>query len=561
VNATLIESMRAAGGGSFSFAAGLVLLAGLLVWLVLEALRAQLAETRFRCREAEQAQAGWNGLRKFAVAKKVAECDDVGAFYLKPHDGRALPVFKPGQYLTFQLDLPGRDKPLVRCYSLSDCPQQKNYYRVTIKKEKAPPDRPDLPPGAASSYFCDTVKEGDILNVKTPPGHCFLAMSGTNPIVLIGGGVGTTKNCEDCHISKANDNNARLAQLLGFGTGTVNFFGRYACVGEGKSGLDAVVWTEHSEPQAAHGSQLQRLAYPDDYKKHFEGNHGKLKEAYHQDADNILDLQLRGEYLYTANGAGGFRVFDVADVDNKGFSERITTAPVSPLGQRTCIPAKFATSVTLPGTLGIDPLRTHRPENEDQPVSPIYAWVFVNDREEGLVMMTVRTLVDGDPDNDFLDHEKVIRFNPDGNLFVADSFNQAVREMATNGMVSTVSGLARVFGSTDGLNGQGRFFNPYGLAFGADGSLMVSDACNELIRLVIVPFRVTMQSSNGTSRVTLFWDGVIGKKYQVQYKDTINAAVWSNLGAPIMATSPTATQTDTVAGAMSQRLYRVIIVE
>ena len=212
MNATLIESLRSASGGSLSFTAGLVLLAGLLIWLVieifrallranaeraqqrvaLEKLRAQLHETKLRCREAEQAQAGWNGLRKFTVAKKTVECDDVCAFYLKPHDGRALPTFKPGQYLTFQLDLPGRDKPLVRCYSLSDCPHQKDFYRVTIKKEKAPPDRPDLPPGASSSFFCDVVREGDILNVKAPTGHFCLDMSKTNPVVLIAGGVGIT---------------------------------------------------------------------------------------------------------------------------------------------------------------------------------------------------------------------------------------------------------------------------------------------------------------------------------------------------------------------------------
>jgi len=55
-------------------------------------------------------------------------------------------------------------------------------------------------------------------------------------------GAGTTKNCEDCHLARANDNNAWIASLLGFGTGTVNFFGRYAYVGEGRGGLDAVVW-------------------------------------------------------------------------------------------------------------------------------------------------------------------------------------------------------------------------------------------------------------------------------------------------------------------------------
>ncbi|MBU6411482.1 MAG: hypothetical protein KGR98_13950, partial [Verrucomicrobia bacterium] len=223
-------------------------------------------------------------------------------------------------------------------------------------------------------------------------------------------GIGTTKNCEDCHVSKANDNNAWMASLLGFGTGTVNFFGRFAYVAEGRGGLDAVPWTEQADPQAAYGSHLQEIAYPDDYGKFVDGGR-RLKEGYHEDADNILDIQLRGEYLYTADGPGGFRVFDVANVDNKGFSQRITSAPVSPLGQRTDVPTPYATSVTLPSTLADDPLRTHRPVNEEQAVSPIYAWVFVTDRKEGLVMVTVGTLLDGDPENNFFGREKIIRFN------------------------------------------------------------------------------------------------------------------------------------------------------
>jgi hypothetical protein len=243
--------------------------------------------------------------------------------------------------------------------------------------------------------------------------------------------VGTTKNCTDCHIAKNNDNNAWMTSLLGFGTGTVNFFGRYAYVGCGEHGFEAVAWTEREEPQAAIGSHLHKLAYPDNYRQHVEENKGELKEAHHHHGREILDLTLRGEYLYTANGPGGFEVFDVANIDNKGFSERIVSAPVSPLGQRTYIRTKYATSVTLPSTLGIDPLRQRLPkteqhpkfgeiytDNEEQPISLIYAWVFVTDREEGLVMCSVGTLVDGNPDNNFLDskNEKVIRFNPDGKL-------------------------------------------------------------------------------------------------------------------------------------------------
>lgn len=230
------------------------------------------------------------------------------------------------------------------------------------------------------------------------------------------GSGGTTKGCTDCHLSAAGDNNAWMTQLLGFGTGTVNFFGRYAYVGEGKEGLDAVVWTEAEEPQAAIGSHLQHLAYPDNFRKHREEYAGVLQTAHHHGGAEILDLTVRGEYLYTANGAGGFEVFDIANVDNKGFSEPIVSSPVSPLGQRTRVKTSYATSVVLPSTLGIDPLRTRLPQNQEQPINPIYAFVYVTDRDEGLVIVPVGTLVDGDPANNFLSAEDSVRFNPDGQL-------------------------------------------------------------------------------------------------------------------------------------------------
>lgn len=208
----LFDKLHVLAGGKLSLAIGLlvvgVLLLQVLLTLVrgwsrlnaeraqqrvtLEKLRLQVQEAKLRCQEAEHGKLLWNGCRKFSVAKKSRECDDVYAFYLKPHDGKSLPAFKPGQYLTFQLDIPGRDKPIVRCYSLSDSPHRSDYYRVTIKKEKSPPDRLELPPGTGSSYFSDVVKEGDILNVKAPTGHFFLDMTKSNPVVLIAGGVGVT---------------------------------------------------------------------------------------------------------------------------------------------------------------------------------------------------------------------------------------------------------------------------------------------------------------------------------------------------------------------------------
>ena len=130
-----------------------------------------------------------------------------------------------------------------------------------------------------------------------------------------------TKTCTDCHISKQNDNNAWMAQLLTLGTNFVNFIGRFAWVAEGKHGFEAVGVTEWEEPQAVFGSFLHKLAYPDDYRKHQERNL-ELTEAHHHGGREIRSLVKRGEYLYAATGSGGFEVFDIANVDNKDFSER-----------------------------------------------------------------------------------------------------------------------------------------------------------------------------------------------------------------------------------------------
>jgi len=161
------------------------------------------------------------------------------------------------------------------------------------------------------------------------------------------------------------------------------------------------------------GSNLHRLAYPANYQRHLD--HGlELQEAYEHSGNDIESLQLRGEYLYTANGSDGLRVFDVANIDNKGFSERIVTAPVSPLGQRTYVRTKFATSVALPTNMPIHYGRRHNPANQEQPMSPIYRYAYVADRDEGLVVVDVDMLADGDPTNNFI--ERAATFNPDGQL-------------------------------------------------------------------------------------------------------------------------------------------------
>src|SRR5205085_8067531 len=144
-----------------------------------------------------------------------------------------------------------------------------------------------------------------------------------------------------------------------------------------------------------------KLAYPEEYAKHTK-NGGELEEAYeHSTHNEALGIQVRGEYAYVANGSGGLRVYDIANIDNKGFSERISTAPFSPFGQRFYVKTKYATAVASPSTLAVDPTRKHYPENgeannrdDGQPIPALYAFLYVTDREEGLIMVNAATLLD-----------------------------------------------------------------------------------------------------------------------------------------------------------------------
>jgi len=239
-------------------------------------------------------------------------------------------------------------------------------------------------------------------------------------------GTTETKMCSDCHISKNDDNNAIMSQLLMQGTGYTNFIGRYCWVAAGEHGFEAVVVTEQDEPQAVIGSNLHRLAFPDYFREHVE-NDGYLEHAHEHPGKDILDsiihpfrkpevlqVQARGEYLYAACGTGGLRVFDIAFIDDKAFSERITTAPVSPVGQKFYVKTKYATAVAAPTTIAPDPTRTHAEENAEQSVHGLYAHLYVTDKYEGLILVGAATLLDGDPLNNFLERE--LTFNPGGLL-------------------------------------------------------------------------------------------------------------------------------------------------
>jgi hypothetical protein len=93
-----------------------------------------------------------------------------------------------------------------------------------------------------------------------------------------------------------------------------------------------------------------------------------------------------------------------------------------------------------------------------------------------------------------------------GNLFVADMFNQTIREITPSGMVTTIAGLARVFGDLDGTNNTATFFDPEGIAIGTGDTVYVADAGNDAIR------QVTPSGTNWVVTTIAGWPGASGSQ-------------------------------------------------
>ncbi|WP_425456236.1 hypothetical protein [Alteraurantiacibacter aquimixticola] len=270
-----------------------------------------------------------------------------------------------------------------------------------------------------------------------------------------------TKTCSDCHLSEAEDNNAIMAQLLLLGTNYVNFVGMNAWTGL-EAGFQATRVTEWDEPQAVLGSYLHRYAYPDYWRMHVEDNDRELKDwtrgevfdgdvsgetkALEQFAnvvegtpDAVRCLQMRGEYMFVAEGKGGFRVYDIASIANKGFSERIITAPFSPLGHDAHVGSENATCMALPTNQAIAPTRNTaemREMNQEQAFLPIYHYAVVTDAEEGLLLVNVDTFADGELRNNDIDR---LTFTDGSDAWNPDNVLAGARHITLAGEVAYIT--------------------------------------------------------------------------------------------------------------------------
>lgn len=74
-----------------------------------------------------------------------------------------------------------------------------------------------------------------------------------------------------------------------------------------------------------------------------------------------------------------------------------------------------------------------------------------------------------------------IAVDHNGNVYVADVGNQKIRKISPDGMVTTVAGTGRR-GADNGDASKASFYNPYGIAMDKQGNLYIADYQNNLVR-------------------------------------------------------------------------------
>lgn len=94
----------------------------------------------------------------------------------------------------------------------------------------------------------------------------------------------------------------------------------------------------------------------------------------------------------------------------------------------------------------------------------------------------------------------VVTVDAVGNLFIADTGNNRIRKVNTNGIITTVAGNGTAsFYGDGGLATSAELFNPYGVAVDNLGNILIADTFNRRIRKVTTNGIITTVAGGGIS--------------------------------------------------------------
>ena len=123
--------------------------------------------------------------REWEVVTRIEETADVATFQLRPADGAPAPAFRPGQYVSVQVELPDAARQ-IRQDSLAGAPGSR-LRSITVKRVRGG----GSPDGEVSRHLHTEVEAGDHVRVSAPYGDLVLD-SADAPLLLASAGIGCT---------------------------------------------------------------------------------------------------------------------------------------------------------------------------------------------------------------------------------------------------------------------------------------------------------------------------------------------------------------------------------
>lgn len=129
------------------------------------------------------AEMSWDGFKPFEVLAVRMETDIIKSFTVKSDEISSI-SYKPGQYITVDVQVPGLPYRAKRHYSVVDV--QDGKLTFAVRKEDFNSNR-----GEVSTYLHEDINAGDTINLSAPIGT-FGVENADKPQLFIGSGIGIT---------------------------------------------------------------------------------------------------------------------------------------------------------------------------------------------------------------------------------------------------------------------------------------------------------------------------------------------------------------------------------
>jgi len=163
---------------------------------------------------------------------------------------------------------------------------------------------------------------------------------------------------------------------------------------------------------------------------------------------------------------------------------------------------------------------------------------------------------DGTGSNALFYFPEGIVVNSQGDLFVADSFNDTLRRLTpagTNWSSATIGGQVQITGNTDGTGTNALFYTPEGITLDSTGNLYVADTYNNTVRRGQIVSGPALQITLAGGKVMLSWPNT--GSYTLLTNNNLFTSNWVGYGGTV--TAKNGTNSAAIAPSEGQLYFRL----